>query len=138
MKSYENNKQTASPQADGTSTPEKKTNPRREELKALSKGLDSLIKEEVYSTVNEAIIDIYYKKNGHQVFNTFMEWKELGQSVKKGEKAFVLWSSPKKKAKQKAEAPEGETDEYKFFGLCYVFSNLQVEPSKNREEAENV
>ncbi|SFC71417.1 hypothetical protein SAMN05421780_108196, partial [Flexibacter flexilis DSM 6793] len=29
MKSYENNKQTASPQADGTSTPEKKSNPRR-------------------------------------------------------------------------------------------------------------
>ena len=105
-------------------------NPNRERLKELSAGLQLLVKMGVYDCVNDALIDIHYRQDGHEIFNTFHQWLKLGKCVRKGEKAFVVWSSPKQ-AKDKqapAVAAEGvEADEYKFFGTCYLFSNLQVD-----------
>ncbi len=104
-------------------------NPNRERLKEFSAGLQLLVKMGVYDCVNEALIDIHYRRDGHTTFNTFHQWLELGKCVKKGEKGFVVWSSPKQaKRKGAAEQPsEDGSDEYKLFGICYLFSNLQVD-----------
>lgn len=53
----------------------------------------------------------------------------LGKVVKKGEKALLLWGEPRNGGKQEKEEGKDD-DEYKFFPLAYVFSQLQVEPLK--------
>ena len=63
---------------------------------------------------------------------TFNAWKEKGYIVKKGEKAFIFFSSPKSiKAKSK-DIKTGEDVETAFnlFCKCYLFSKSQVEELK--------
>ncbi len=103
------------------------TNPNREALKAISQPLKPLIKEGAFNTINEALIEIVYKKDGHETFNTFNQWKHLGYTVKKGAKAFILWAQPVSLPVSKSEEKEeSEADEFSYFPLCYLFSNLQV------------
>lgn len=92
----------------------------RENLKALSNAVKPLVKEGVFGTVNEAIADLY-KQQGHEELKKFWDWKNAGKTVKKGEHALLLWGQPR--GKKKADSEE---DEYSFFPVCYVFSNLQV------------
>jgi len=106
---------------------------KRENLKALSVEAKKLVKIGAFETVNDAIIETVYKKEGHSEFNTFYGWLSNGFKVKKGSKAFVVWGRPKQ-VKNK-EAKEDEDDEFKHFPLAYLFSNLQVEPQENRKEA---
>jgi len=96
-------------------------------LKALSKGAKMSAKM-MGLTVNDVLIINYSNKN-HQEFHTFMDWKEKGFMVKKGAKAFCVWSSPiKGKVKNKeGEKEEGET---KYFGIAHLFSNYQVKKEK--------
>ena len=77
-------------------------------------------------TVNQAILEAVYK-GGNLEWNTFNTWKKKGFKVKKGEKAFPLWSSPQKGSSTKETDSEQEKEEYKFFGLVYLFNNQQVE-----------
>ncbi len=123
--------------ATSTTAEPRQPNPNRERLKELSAGLQILVKEGVYTCVNEALKDIHYRRDGHETFRTFHQWLELGKCVKKGEKGFVVWSSPKKaKSKGAAEQPstsEDGSDEYKLFGICYLFSNLQVDDLPPKE-----
>lgn len=104
---------------------------KRDELKLLSKGIKELIKVGVYSTINEGLIAIY-SESGHKNMNTLHQWNEQNMTVKKGEKAFLLWGSPIQR--KKGETPEpstepgAETDETDFWPICYVFSENQVQP----------
>jgi hypothetical protein len=113
----------------------------REALKELSKFARILVKEEAYDTINEAIIETVYRKDGHEEFNTLPQWNKKGYRVKRGSRAFVVWGSPKEvnkdqQAEPGREAPENEEDEKdNFWPLCYLFSNLQVEPAQARKEA---
>ena len=106
-------------------------------LKALSQQVKPLVKEGQYDFINEALIDCIYKQGGHEQFNTLPQWNKKGYRVKRGSRAFVVWGSPKEVQKQsEPETQENEEDEKdNFWPLCYLFSNLQVEPSQGRKEA---
>ena len=103
----------------------------RERLKLLSLEVKDLVEDGTFETVNDAIMETMYKSREHRTFNSFMGWKQQGKKVKKGEKAFLLWSKPKNIAKD--PKPEEETekstqdDMYKYYGIAYLFSNAQVE-----------
>ena len=101
-------------------------------LKELSKGAKAIVKmTEGAQTVNEILLE-WYTNEEHSEFNGFWQWKKLGYKVKKGEKAFFIWSK-KRKAKEKHEDKEDE--EYSFYSLAYLFSNAQVEPLKKKDDA---
>lgn len=106
---------------------EKKINPRREELKAISAPLRALVKNGALDSVNEGLASIY-RQQGHTTLKTFNQWKEEGKSVVKGEKALLLWGSPKdlKKVKEAQESGASDDDVAQFFPVCYVFSQKQV------------
>ena len=107
---------------------------RREELKALSAGARILVKEGVYDSVNEFVLEHYRDQTGAEEFNTFHQWREKGFKVKKGSKAFAVWGSPRKGHEDpETKSGESEEDEYKFFPLCYLFSDQQVEPAMQME-----
>lgn len=103
----------------------------RERLKLLSLEVKDLVEDGTFETINDAIMETLYKSPTNRTFNSFMGWKQQGKQVKKGEKAFLLWSKPKHV--QKEQPPQEETDEnnqedeYKFYGIAYLFSNAQVE-----------
>ncbi|MDE3744074.1 ArdC family protein [Maribacter polysaccharolyticus] len=80
--------------------------------------------------VNDVILNKMYKGHEHEEFHTFNGWKELGFQVKKGSKSFFIWSKPRK-VERKNEEKESGKDEFKMFGLAYLFSNAQVEPLKD-------
>lgn len=101
---------------------------KREELKSLSKGIKILVKTGKYSTVNEGLIE-FYAENGHKNLKTLHQWNENNMSVKKGEKALLLWGTPKKsEKKEEVKTPEQEEKEMEFYPLCFVFSDNQVQP----------
>lgn len=77
-------------------------------------------------SMNEILILQYKAETGAQTFRTFKGWKEIGFSVKKGEKGFPIFSRPIAaiKAEQGKEPQPGEG---KFFGTCYLFHEKQVE-----------
>jgi hypothetical protein len=99
---------------------------KREELKTISKTIKLAVKEGVYSSVNEGLIE-WYAKQGHGNLKTINQWNHANMIVKKGEKALLLWGSP---TSLKTEKEEQETDESKetFYPLCFVFSENQVQP----------
>ena len=99
---------------------------KREELKSLSSIIQKAVKENIYSNVNEGLVDLY-SQQGHTTLHSFNQWKKEGYHVKKGEKALLLWGEPRKSINQEKKS-EKENDEFKFFPLAYVFSQLQVEP----------
>lgn len=113
----------------------------REELKALSKMAKALVKEGAFDSVNEAIIEMCYMKDGHEQFFTLPEWNKKGFKVKKGSHAFVVWGRPKAIALEEQSEPgpdapdDDETEKEKFWPLCYLFSNLQVEPLAEERRA---
>ncbi len=100
---------------------------RRENLKQLSRVLQLQMKSGAadFDSVNEGLIQVYSADGENTIFKTFQQWKDEGKFIIRGSKAFSVWGSPKKAARQEAE--EGETDEFKYWPLCYLFSNKQVE-----------
>ena len=99
--------------------------------------------------LNYFILSFVYApaEEGTTEFKKFNEWKSEGYTIKKGSKAFPVWSQPTKREKKEqdgetANAPEptpalmenadgaGEEDsthgERERFNMCYLFSNLQV------------
>ena len=85
-------------------------------------------------TINEGIMSVFYLKDGHEEFNTYKQWKELGYQVKKGSKSFPVWAKPRKVEKQK-EGEEQAEEKYEFYPTANLFSNLQVEPIENVKAA---
>lgn len=92
-------------------------------------------------TVNEMLVKHYMEETRAINFHTFKEWKEKGFNVKKGSTAFRVWSKPRK-AKNEQEANNVKTGEketienaYKFWGMCCLFNENQVEAAGEREAA---
>ena len=77
-------------------------------------------------SVNEGL-KIIYGQQGHNELKRYDEWTAEGKQVRRGEKALLLWGSKRQANKQEVTAEDTtENDKYKFFPICYVFSNLQV------------
>lgn len=111
-------------------TTEKKPNIRKLELIELSTKLKTLVDLGQYETINKALIAHYKSQNIEIVeFHSFHNWLSQGFKVKKGEKGYAIWTKPiPKKGSPEQPNPENLTEhKYKFFGMCYLFSNLQVE-----------
>lgn len=119
---------------------DKKTD-RKEEFKLkrlalikASQGIRVLVEEGEYNTVNEGLLEKYQEETpGVEEFNTFKQWKELGYTINKGSKAFIIWGQPRKAQ----QAPEGdeEPEEYKYWPVCYLFANTQVYKKGETPEA---
>ncbi|MBQ7349724.1 MAG: DUF1738 domain-containing protein [Bacteroides sp.] len=110
---------------------------RRAALKDLSSQLQALSKQGLFPefpTVN-GLLRYYYESKGYKDLKTFKQWKKDGFSVKKGEKAILLWAQPVASSQSKESAAEaGKTvEEAKedYFPVCHVFAACQVQPMKN-------
>lgn len=109
----------------------------RSALIANSKLARMLIEMEEADSVNEGLIMLYDKDQGKACeYNTFNQWKEKGYLIVKGSKAFAVWGQPR----NASQIPEGATEpeEYKYWPVCYLFSDLQVtkpEPANVQEPA---
>ncbi len=110
---------------------ERKPNIRKQELVELSAKLKVLVDLGNFKSLNDALIWHYKSQNPDiTVFHTFNNWLLQGYKVKRGEKGYALWTKPiLKKVSPEQPNPENpqEQQQYKFFGIFYVFSNLQVE-----------
>ncbi|WP_092171894.1 ArdC family protein [Cyclobacterium xiamenense] len=134
---------------------EKQMNPKRAELIALSNEAKELRDDMAEAaetadealfwasrTVNYMLLNHMYDTDGAEEFNTFKQWKEQGATIKKGSKAFLVWGQPVGKQRAKEAQQRGqeapEEDEYRFFPICYLFSDRQViKPEEmTRERAE--
>lgn len=127
----------------------KPTNPKREMLIQLSQQADELRKHNISNaeteqeaefwqmcTINYILLHYIYNTEGATEFNTFNQWKERSATIKKGVKAFVIWGQPIKASKTgeqteptSKQAPEGEDQlaiKYKYWPMCYLFSDKQV------------
>jgi hypothetical protein len=111
-----------------TDNTKKKINPRKLELIELSKHMRELVKTGQADSINDAIKQFVYEPNGHKVLKTLQEWNKEGKRIVKGSKALLLWSAPIKGKIKKDENEESTEDEaYKFWNVCYLFSNIQIE-----------
>lgn len=95
---------------------------RRKALIELSKIVRMGIDGGEFDTVNEGL-KAMYEEEGHEELNTYRQWQEKGFQVLKGSEALLVWGKPRKSQ----QGPDDEDKEFKFWPLCYLFSNLQVE-----------
>lgn len=79
-------------------------------------------------TVNEMLF-LHYEISDKEK-HTFKAWLEKGFVVRKGEKAYKIWSSPVR-AKKTVEDSEEEKS-YKFFNVCFIFTVDQVDPKAEK------
>ena len=79
-------------------------------------------------SVNAQLMQMYIRATGQTDFRTFLQWKEAGFKVKKGEKAFGLWSRPAAnlKLEKNPDTTPNEEDYSRHF-VCNVFHRGQVE-----------
>lgn len=107
---------------------------KRNKLKELSRSLVAARDAGQYmgnedDTVN-GLLRFYYACKGYKNLKTFHEWKQAGFSVKKGEKALLVWGRPLSKKGEEAEKnkeAEEEQDGGEYFPICYLFAECQVE-----------
>jgi hypothetical protein len=111
-------------------TKENRYKENRAELIALSKAAKLAVKSGQFDSINEALIDIYTTTE-HREFKTFWEWKDEGYNIKKGVTSFKVWGRPKQSHRQ--EPKEGQDDEFKYWPICYLFSNAQVQVTAKTE-----
>ena len=86
-------------------------------------------------TINDIVLMWYKEESGANEFNSFYQWKQKGFSVKKGEKAYLLWAK-RRNATAKIEVKENEDpqeEDYMFYPLAYLFSDQQVEIIQEKE-----
>jgi hypothetical protein len=107
---------------------------KRNQLRSLSRLVKALMETGDLEgpKVNDALIE-YYSEDGHHQFHTFKQWKESGHNILKGSKAFLVWGSPRQ---INHPDPDQEDDEFKYFPLCYLFSNLQVIKKEVKQQQE--
>lgn len=113
---------------------------KRKSLIELSKFARLLIEQGAAEGVNDGLTTIY-KNNDNNIneFNTFNQWRQKGYTIIKGSKAFLVWGQPR----NVTQVPEGskEPEEYKFWPVCYLFSDTQVfkkEVEEIKEEGKEV
>ena len=83
---------------------------------------------EACEPLNYFIKKIYGLEN--QEMSTFKGWIAKGFSVKKGEKAFIFFSSPKQIKDKNIITGEDSENSFTRFYKCYLFTKNQVEPLK--------
>ena len=108
--------------------------------------LNYFILKYVYAPTEEGTTD----------FKKFNEWKQEGYTIKKGSKAFPVWSQPTKRERKEGDSETettptpalmenatGEENRTRYekerFNMCYLFSNLQVtrrEPANEDSQPE--
>lgn len=130
----------------------KEPNPKRVELARLSDFAEELREQKVNEaeseqealfwasrTINYMLLHCIYDTKEATEFNTFNQWKTQNATVKKGEKAFLIWGQPVRKFEKPEDAPpeQEETEKYKFFPLCYLFSDKQVRFAEDYREKES-
>ena len=118
----------------------KQANPRRAELKSISKALRPLVKAGKFQNVNAAIIAYYSEKTGQSDFRTFNAWRKAGQPVKKGEAGFPVWAAPRHLGiapgtpipdmAAVAMMQGAEVQGPEWFPVCYLFHAGQVEAAQ--------
>jgi len=94
--------------------------------------------------VNDFLLVMHQQATGCEQFKTFHDWKKAGYKVKKGSKSFRVWGSPLKAKKQGEEqqaepATESKTDAektFRFWPMCSLFTENQVEPIEGGEESQ--
>lgn len=91
-------------------------------------------------SVNDIVLSMYEDENpGAKEWQTFKQWADKGYKVKKGSSAFYIWAKPIKDAnKSTIETPEGakeHEDNYKYWPMCGLFNNLQVEKRDEKPTA---
>jgi hypothetical protein len=101
---------------------------KREQLKGISRMIQQLVKAGRYSSVNEGLVDMY-REQGHTEIHSFKKWLDQGYCVRKGEKALLLWGEPRTGQNHNKKSDQ-DKDEFSFFPLAFVFSQLQVDPLK--------
>lgn len=82
-------------------------------------------------TLNACLEVTYREQTGQTEFHTFNDWKAKGFIVRKGEKGFMLWSTPKTftiDTKMVDEKGEPVKESVERFALAYVFHARQVRP----------
>lgn len=92
--------------------------------------------------VNDFLLVMHQQATGCEHFKTFHDWKKEGYKVKKWSKSFRVWGSPLKAKKQGEEqqpeaVQEAESDAektFKFWPMCSLFNESQVEPIQGDEE----
>lgn len=103
---------------------------RRKELKELSKIAKKCQTTSCEGmTINEILIEHFYKNEENTEFKTLYDWRKAGFKVIKGSKSFVIWGKPKQikdKAEKQKKTNEDE-EESEFYPICYIFSNAQVQ-----------
>jgi antirestriction protein ArdC len=105
----------------------------RKTLISMSQVLRMMVKEGAIDSVNEGLKDMYIEENPNiDEFKTFHQWKEEGATVRKGEKAFLIWGQPR----HVEQVPEGSTEpeEFKYWPICYLFANTQVITAEQMKE----
>ena len=105
----------------------------RKKLIATSQALRILVKEGAIDSVNEGLKDMYTEQNPEiEEFKTFNQWKNEGATVRRGEKAFLVWGQPRRVE----QVPEGSTEpeEFKYWPICYLFANTQVVTDEQMKE----
>ena len=105
----------------------------RKTLIALSQMIRIGVKEGAFDSVNEGLKETYMEQNPEiEEFKTFNQWKQEGATVRKGQKAFLIWGQPR----NVEQVPEGsnEPEEFKYWPLCYLFANTQVYRPNEQEE----
>lgn len=96
---------------------------RRTYLKEISAPFKALKKAGELPTINEGLRKLYESK-GHLNLKTLREWNEIGRKVKKGERALLMWGTPKKR---QPKPEDTEADELDFYPICFLFSEQQTE-----------
>ena len=72
-------------------------------------------------SVNWLLLHEVYEIGEASEFKTFEQWKQEGATVRRNQKAFIIWGQLV------------ETDEYSFFPLVYLFSDLQIYKPRPKE-----
>jgi hypothetical protein len=99
---------------------------KREELKGISRIIQQAVKSGVYDSVNDGLAAMYAEQ-GHTELHSYRQWREKGFQVRRGSKALLFWGEPRT-AQNHDKKTEKDKDEFSFWPLAYVFSQLQVEP----------
>ncbi len=96
------------------------TTKKRQALVKLSGNVRESVNDGEFNTINEALLQQYREETGASRFDTFRQWKLKGYHVNKGEEAYCVWGSPVSKP------VENSRDDFRFFPLCFLFSDQQV------------
>ncbi len=101
-------------------------------LKELSQIVKPLVDADIFGTVNEAVVSLFYERGEHTAFHTYKDWLNLGYHVKRGVTAFPVWGRPKSE-QLKDEGKELADGEHDFHPVALIFSNMQVYKLQDKE-----